>query len=90
MGFTYGHRATAFNGIWLWLQRNNYTKATRNADKSYSYCINMISEYLKSKEVKIVKYHGRFDTMKNAMAVQKDFQDFVRFMKGKEVPGEKA
>lgn len=85
MGYTYGHRSTAFNGIWFWLQEKGYTKALRNGDQSYNYCINMIREFLQSKGIKEVKYRGKFDTMKNAMAVQSQFHEFVSFMKNKQL-----
>lgn len=85
MAYTYGNKSTSFNGIWLWLQRNGYTKATRSNDTSYGYCINMMREFMKVKGIRIIRSQGKFNTERNAISVQKHFQDFVEFMKSKEI-----
>lgn len=52
MAYRYAHPATAFNGIWGWLQRKEFDKGM-DANQSENYCLQLMHGFLKDKALKV-------------------------------------
>lgn len=86
----YKSKITAFNGIYLWLQNNNFVKVTKNTqfsqDQSAQDSFKLMVSFAKMKnwelpkKVNFDKHHDRL-----AIKIQPVFREFVSFVKSNNI-----
>lgn len=86
MGYEYGSKKTALNGIYLWLQTTGHIKVTKNTqfsqDKSMRQCGDIMSSFLKTKnpEFKTITHSNFREYEKAAIKIQRIFQEFTKYV----------
>ena len=84
MGYQYGSKKTALNGIYLWLQRTQRVKVTPNNQFSQNQALNQCTEIMKqfliSENIEIPKYNKQPDADKMSFIIQPLFQKFSQYV----------
>jgi len=81
MGYQYGSKKTALNGIYLWLQRTQRVKVTMNTrNQALNECTEIMKQFLLSENIEIPKYNKQPDADKMSFIIQPLFQKFSQYV----------
>lgn len=87
MGYRYGHPSTSWSGIQQWLlgwtgkSKTKYVPNDLDINQRENFMRDIVIAYYLSKGKDVKKGKWRYKCHQLSMNIQKDFQDFMKFVK---------